>query len=97
MTPKCKKCGYCCKYINMQLPINLNIIDWFNKHGGIDILYDKKANTMTVRIPYKCAQLSEDNLCKLHGKSTKPYLCKTGPVTTQEYYVSEQCGYRSAK
>lgn len=85
---KCKKCGLCCKWIQVGTMPKHGEVDWdFIKarnviavdHGAIVVFY--------VNAP--CPHLTEDNLCNI--QDSKPKSCIDFP--TNEIEALPNCGW----
>ncbi len=45
-----------------------------------------------IRVPTRCAQLTDDNLCRLHLTDAKPHACnKFDENNTKGYFIPESC------
>jgi hypothetical protein len=95
---KCK--ASCCRWLSFNLnsfPNDRNE-DYYRKHGCVVRRIDR--NMIEIGVPSVCAQLDENNHCKLHGTKQKPLLCvlmNEESVKTGRYYKTEGCMFYETK
>lgn len=91
---KCK--ASCCRLLvfDVWCPKGHPKIDYYEKRGLRVIR--KSRELISVYIPHRCAQLTDDCLCKLHDTKDKPKACTNFTRETAKdglYVVTEGCIY----
>jgi len=71
----CESCGDCCKAFNTILPKTADAVE-FIKARGFEVVQEN-LHHIEIVIPHRCAQLSDDNKCKIHDH--KPKICREYP------------------
>lgn len=90
--PNLSKCkADCCRWIGFPIsnPTPAKK-DYLLKHG---CKLNRLSHTQwMVMVPSKCDQLTDDNLCGLHGKPEKPLFCrKFDENNTKGYWIPPTC------
>ena len=86
---KCK--AACCRWLGFTVGnLTRDKIHYYKTHGCK--VTRLSHTTYHIEVPTKCAQLDDNNLCKLHGTDEKPKLCtKFDENNTKGYIIPEGC------
>jgi len=87
---KCKRCGECCRYINVEIPKDYNIDLLFLAARKIKIIRTKSG--LILSIPSICPHLTENNLCRIYDN--RPQACRRFPLETNEDFMPKDCAFR---
>lgn len=94
-----KGCGACCDHIMMPLNIHVALDPgyedwkrWLEAHG---VSLVEARGGLKARVPLRCAYLTWDNQCSVHGTEEQPRMCVEGPRLPSEIVgLEEVCTYK---
>jgi hypothetical protein len=95
-----KRCGECCKWwVYFEKHDSKSFNEAFIERLKVTKIrvyrcLSKNEEFNCFFVPYRCPQLSKNNLCKLHGKN-KPKHCNTFPLKSTSYVLPDKCIYSS--